>query len=150
MKLIIMPLIIFALALLNASTTLACSCSNPVPPREELKKRDVVFLGKVISRKKSSDGVEVVFKVERVWKGKITEEASIFTGYTADLYDYENMCAPILKLGESYLIYAYGNDKLETDVCTRTRLLIHAAEDLRGLGRGKKPKVSRQKGASQI
>jgi hypothetical protein len=42
-------------------------------------------------------------------------------------------------VGKSYLVYAYGKEVFETGICTRTRDLDKASDDLKELGEGKEP-----------
>ncbi len=46
-------------------------------------------------------GVEVTFRVERVWKGNIPKKAVVSTGATGDLYPIESLCAPLFRVGQN-------------------------------------------------
>ena len=104
----------------------------------ERKKSKAIFVGEVIeiTVPKTPSGepawvAKVKFKARRVWKGVEEEEVSVFTANVCCICGYE------FKLGESYLVYAYGTDGLSTDICTRTRPLADAEKDLKVLGKAR-------------
>lgn len=124
--------------LLGVRSSLACSCIPPKSPSETLKEAAAVFSGKVlkIRRQKTGSGslsqVEVVMRVETVWKGVDKTTIRISTASHSDACGYS------FKEGNSYLVYAYGNaEDLSTSICSRTRRLSDAQDDLRELGKGK-------------
>ena len=101
-----------------------------------------IFSGKVVEVVRepyASTGYYVVvrFEVERSWKKVEANEITIISILTDCTYPFE--------IGESYLIYAddSGQGMLDTSVCSRTRKLKEAKEDLKLLGRGKVPKKSK-------
>jgi hypothetical protein len=49
----------------------------------------------------------------------------------------DGICGYEFKVGESYLVYAHGSDRLNTDICTRTEKLVDAGKDLKVLGKAK-------------
>ena len=90
-----------------------------------------VFVGEGLNIEGFEDGyfgIVVKFRVERYWKGVKTQEINI-------RMNYECCNSPHPEVGSKYLIYAVGK-RLET-VCTRTRLLEGADDDLRALGSAK-------------
>jgi hypothetical protein len=104
----------------------------------ERKKSKAIFVGEVVEIKvpKTASGepawvAEVKFKVQRAWKGAEAEEMSVFTPNVCCICGYE------FRVGESYLVYAHGSDRLSTDMCTRTRKLVEAETDLKVLGKAK-------------
>lgn len=120
----------------------ACTCGEMTVPeyRDSAKS---VFLGKVISKKRSDvvekDGVEVVLEVQKVWKGRVQKRTIVFTGATQDLYPFLNLCATPFRVGEKYIVFAYGAEKLSTDVCSGTGDFPYAKGVMKQLGQGKAP-----------
>jgi hypothetical protein len=127
------------LLLVGVKSSLACTCAPPQSASQELQRATAVFSGKVVEIKKhkqSSDlfaGVEVVFAVEKVWKGVDEARVSVFTS------SQSSACGYGFKEGRTYLVYAHGNAdrRLATSICSRTRRLKDAREDLEELGAGK-------------
>lgn len=131
----------------SSTSAFACSCTNiqagkSVKQRikDQRKKSKAVFAGEVVEiiEAKTSEGkpagyVEVRFKVDKSWKGVNTEEVRIFT------FNICCICGYQFSVGESYLVYAYGNstdqNQLWTNICTRTTKLMNAAEDVKVLGK---------------
>jgi hypothetical protein len=141
----------------------ACSCLPPGPPREQAAKAQAVFAGEVVeviapasesvkseAVKKSGedcaretpvwqsadagDGqLRVRFKVTRVWKNVAGGEVFVTTPASSAACGYG------FRKGETYVVYAYGGEEgraLSTGLCSRTRPLSSADEDLRDLGAG--------------
>jgi len=125
-----------------AEVSYACTC---VPPRPEFVKdagkyvnyeRDKagnVFSGKVLridvvknSKGKPSGVIRVRFRVYKSWKGAETNSITVSTTNICCICGYP------FKVGEEYLVYA--SESLRTSVCTRTKNLEDAAEDLEFLG----------------
>lgn len=142
---------------------LACSCVPPGAPRDEAARARAVFVGEVVevapageAAKKSGGkcaqetgwhlavpnegGVRVRFKVSRVWKNVAGGEVVIKTPASSAA------CGYAFRKGESYVVYAYGGDdalgQLTTGLCSRTRPVSAAEEDLRDLGAGEPPSAS--------
>src|SRR5262245_6532016 len=136
---------LFSFLLWLAFTDIAagCTCSDPSVKRQ-LSMAKNVFVGKVLSKKKSDavmrNGVEVTLQVERVWKGGVTKITKIHTGPTEDVYDFFDMCATPIKLGERYIVFAYGGKMLSTDVCAGTGGFPYAEKIIQQLGEGRVPK----------
>jgi len=77
---------------------------------------------------------EARFRVEQSWKGAETSEVIVIAPRTAEAAHYQ--------VGERYLVFAsLQNGKLFTANCSRTKRIERAAEDLKQLGVGKKPKA---------
>ena len=74
--------------------------------------------------------MEVIFEVKKAWKGVNEKTISIFTS------SQSAACGYGFKTGHTYLVYAHGNDegRLATSICSRTRRLKDAREDLEELG----------------
>ncbi len=133
--------IILGLLLLFAyENTIACSCVGEMSVRKALKKSEVVFIGKVISKEKITIKQKLIgtesyinhyyYKVEliidQLYKGKIkTSTIEIITGVGG------GDCGYVFEINEKYVVYAikknrYYNDGdktkkfLYTDICQRT------------------------------
>jgi hypothetical protein len=121
----------------------ACSCDEATTA-VYFKTASAVFIGTVTAKRKSNaaekDGVEVTLKVERVWKGNVSNSALVYTGATSDLYPFENLCAPRFRIGQRYIVFALGQDKLETDICAGTLDFRHGQSVLKQLGRSRPPR----------
>ncbi|HWP42272.1 MAG TPA: hypothetical protein VNO14_03480 [Blastocatellia bacterium] len=121
------------------SSGLACTCLPAKNATEEIGRSAAVFSGKVIEIRRDEGAkdlfatVEAVFEVERAWKGIEKKTVSVFTS------SQSSACGYGFKRGESYLVYASeGREgRLITSICSRTRLLKDANDDLKELGEGK-------------
>lgn len=130
---------VFSTVLVNTNV-LACTCSD-MDVKQRFKHTDVAFAGKVLSKKKDDkEGVEVVFQIEKVWKGKVMKMITIHTGPTEDLYDVFNMCAPLFRVGERYVVFAGGKKTLSNDVCQGFWKFSDAEKMIGQLGKGQVPK----------
>ena len=69
-----------------------------------------------------------VFEVEGLFKGALSSEVAVLTGIGRGDCGYQ------FQVGEKYLVYAYGKNGLETNICTRTTNLSRADADLGELG----------------
>ena len=143
--------ILFVIALLLTGGALervaACTCGEATTA-QYLQSATAVFIGVVAAKQKSNavakDGVEVTFRVERVWKGNVWKTALVYTGATPDLYAFENLCAPQFRVGRRYIVFALGQDKLETDICTGTVDSRYGRNVAKQLGRGRAPVRARE------
>jgi hypothetical protein len=120
----------------------ACTCGE-LALAQQRDNATAIFLGRVISKERSDavekNGAEVTLKVDRVWKGRIEKNVIVYTGATDDLYPFVNLCATPFRIGESYLVFTYGADKLATDVCTGTAGVSDAKGVIKQMGKGKRP-----------
>jgi hypothetical protein len=132
-------LVVSSIVLLSCSTVVsACSCANERPPCEGFGSAKAVFIGRVIGAKeqrqeRAQDGStttydvgEIYFKVEESFLGVKGARVVIHSGTGG------GDCGYWFLRGQRYLVYAYGEsqDSLGTNICTRTRLLADAGEDL--------------------
>jgi hypothetical protein len=127
-------------ALLWCGRALACSCSV-LTPAEAYEQADAVFEGRVVEvRAPAADAAahassrSVHLQVVRAWKGIAGEQVEVTTavGGTACGYDFA--------AERSYFVYAANRDgKLAVSLCSRTRPMADAAEDLHVLGMGATP-----------
>jgi hypothetical protein len=131
--------IAFVFILVGAKSSFACTCVPPQSASQELKRATAVFSGKVVEIKRHKQPsnlfgtVEVIFEVKKVWKGVDETRVSVFTS------SQSSACGYGFKEGRTYLVYAHGSaeERLATSICSRTRRLKDAREDLEELGAGK-------------
>jgi hypothetical protein len=95
-----------------------------------------VFAGEVIGEEKNGDRRSFEFAVEEYWKGDGRKKITI------DVFETPRFQAHFKK-GEKYLIYANAafdeKGNLRVERCSRSRERGQAADDLKQLGKGKKP-----------
>jgi hypothetical protein len=139
MKSLMLCLLLAVSLVFGAEIGLACTCVPSKGPTEELELAAAVFSGKVVEirrHKRSEDifaRVEVVLRVERVWKGVGGATVSVFTA------SHSATCGYGFKGGRTYLVYAHkdAEGRLSTGICSRTRRLKDAGQDLKELGAGR-------------
>ena len=121
-------------------TAYACSCVQNPPPPEALERSALVFAGKVVSLKlherpgdvwSSADPVTVEFEVSRVWRGYDYQTMYLTTARS------EATCGFTFIEGEEYLVYS--SNAVTVSLCSRTRSMSEAEEDLAALGEGRSP-----------
>lgn len=127
-------LLAFALiAVAFAAETNACTCAGPGQPCEAYGDAAAIFVGTVTfgsSIKVKEGDFEftqrlVRLHVDRPLKNVQTSDIEVVTGLG------DSDCGFGFRLGGQYLVYAYSHQgRLGTSICTRTRLLSDAAEDL--------------------
>ncbi len=151
MKKFILFGMILASFLIFTNTANACSCIMAESPSKSLEKAVDVFSGRVLDVKKprlgasSIDSVKVKFNVLSVWKEAEYKEMEVSTAMSSA------SCGFGFEKGKEYLVYTYDN-KGETSVslCSRTKLLSEAGEDLQELGSGKAPAIEGEPKSSSI
>jgi len=127
----------------------ACSCRQPDPPCAHYGAASAIFLGRVVGsaeRKSAPDehGNKTVFDVGTI-RFLIQENFKGAPGYEVEIHSGTGGgdCGYWFLRNESYLVYAYrskDDNKLYTNICTRTTHLTQADEDLaylRGLANAK-------------
>jgi hypothetical protein len=129
---------IFFLLAIDPRYTFACSCSAEPPVMEEFASCKAVFSGRVLSRSKiviapaelgGFEEVSFTFLVDRVWKGQLTTQVDVATGVGG------GDCGFLFEEGEEYLVYAFADEEsLATNICTRTRPISLAFNDIKELG----------------
>jgi len=105
------------------------ACPNLVPSMN-LSAFSAVFSGELIAINKGG----FQFRLESVWKGQIQPTISVMV----EKDDQPRSHKIAFTVGKSYLVYAtpgFG-DHIYIPVCSRTRVLADAAEDLAVLGEG--------------
>ena len=114
------------------SLAVACSCKAPPAPKIALEKAAAVFIGRVTSVEKTGDySNKFQFAVSKKWKGVEGNSTSIVSSSTSAA------CGIVFDTNRDYLVYAYkteGNDQLLTNLCTRTKRVADADDDLTELG----------------
>jgi hypothetical protein len=127
---IIVAAAIFVMAV-SVQEARACTCAPPPPPAPAFAAADAVFSGKVVSFAFVGDGSARLAKtaLSKIWKGERGAASEILTA------PHSAACGYDFQVDETYLIYAYRADdgKLYTNICTRTRPVRAAAEDLKYL-----------------
>ena len=112
--------------------TYACSCRTIGTPSEELENSAAVFRGTVTAASVSEDKQEVTyeFEVTTVWKGPLTGKTIITSPR------WSAACGREYGTGE-YIVYSWNGSR--DGLCSRTRLISDASEDLAELGEGQVP-----------
>lgn len=133
-------LMVIMAVVLEATEAPGCTCPAPLPaPKVALKRAGAVFIGTVTEIKPSPLRrylLDVCVEIDRVWKGAVNPTMIVNTP------NNEGGCGYTFNKGKSYLIYAGYAElpeglQLGTSLCSRTRPLEKAAEDLAELGPGK-------------
>lgn len=116
-----------------AAQAAACQCAGPRKPCEAYGDASAIFVGTVsfigttTIKEYGSEFTRrlVRLHVDRAIRGIEASDVDIETGWgDAD-------CGFGFRLGGQYLVYAHGDKKrLQTSICSRTRLLTNAAADL--------------------
>jgi hypothetical protein len=109
---------------------------NPGPPGQNYFRSDVVFVGTVrdiatVSGVDFDSGVRVEFEDVSASRGAQGTALSVFT--SAD----SASCGYAFKRGERYVVYGYRSKdgtRIHTSICSRTRELKDAGEDLQFFG----------------
>jgi MYXO-CTERM domain-containing protein len=104
-------------------------------PSEGLSSSHAVFSGEVtqVERNKATrfGGLEITFRVERVWKGDAKKEIKVHTAGSSAA------CGYTFVKGSKYLVYAVSDDAdpMRVSLCSRTTVLDNAKQDLSFLGK---------------
>ena len=128
----------------------ACTCAMPSGSQKEIAKdalagSEAVFSGELVDFEKSTSpsgemtiiggASTATLRVSEVWKGPERETLEVSTS------SQEGACGYPFEEGREYLVYAYGGQGLETDLCSQTKPLSEAGADLAVLGNSsEKPK----------
>lgn len=117
----------------------ACSCVRQRSPCNYYGDASAIFLGRVVGAAQQKTSVDengnkttydvgkIRFLVQENFKGAPGYEVEIHSGTGG------GDCGYWFLRNESYVVYAYrskDDDKLYTHICTRTRHVVHAEEDL--------------------
>jgi hypothetical protein len=140
-------LTVLGLVVLLPDCASACSCGGGGSQKEivewALSHPGAVVSGEVIEVDKGSSSSTVTLQVSEVWKGPQQETLKVYTP------SYGAACGYPFKEGQEYLVYAYWGNQgtpprpgLKVDLCSSTKPLSNAGEDLALLGKGEKPNNS--------
>ena len=136
----------FWAVLVPPSSAHACDCGDPGPPCRAFAKTPTVFTGQVARigtiRRKTTAGDEfenrlVYFHIEKIYRNLTGTTVEVVTGFGGGDCGYD------FHLGGRYIVYAYpfreAAGKLYTGICTRTRPISEAADDLEYLSKKDEP-----------
>jgi hypothetical protein len=128
---------VFCLVLLFAVLTETQSAGKCGIPAIETayKNSKAVFVGEVLGIAKEGDVKTFTFKVEKYWKGVSGRQIEISVQETTRYQAW-------FEVGGKYLVFARGNEgdgKFWEVRCSRSKRLEDASEDIKKLGRAKKP-----------
>ncbi len=138
-SLVAMLFVLSLFAVIKTPFAFACDCAEPGTPSEELKEATAVFSGIVADIDRiDSDLTEYEYKVrfyvEKIWKGISDKTVVVSTGMGGGDCGYE------FREGERYFVYTHGDSSsLGVGICSRTKPLSAAEDDLSSLGEGKTP-----------
>ena len=120
---------------LPAPRARACSCLPPPPPPRALEHADAVFEGRMFAQAPAGNQqIRFEFEVRRVWKGEVPAKVAVLS------HEHSATCGRRYESGVTYLVYARARDGVLHDgLCSRTRTLDKADEDLAALGEGHPP-----------
>jgi hypothetical protein len=126
--------------LFTADSARACTCAEQTI-EEAVKNSAAIFEGRVIEIKVGADenGVstrtnQIRFRIVRSWKGVQQEEIIVRT------MNNEAACGYGFRANQSYLVFADGNSSgLLAGLCSRTKPIEKADEEIRVLGMGEVP-----------
>ena len=115
----------------------ACSCLPPPAPAVARDQAEAVFEGRVdiVQTSDTTGMVRYVLAVQRVFKGDLPASTTVVTRSTSAA------CGRSFVLGKRYLVYAHRTPEgdLGDSMCSRTRQIGTADEDLAVLGAGTTP-----------
>lgn len=136
-KLLFINVFCFVLLSGSADARICNSHSDCAIPsmKSEIANSKAIFSGKVINIEKDGDVKIITFQASRFWKGSVKR--------ITKLYILENMRYGIFyEAGKSYLVFSSQDSKgrLSDRKCSRSKSLEFASDDLKQLGRGKRPK----------
>ncbi len=126
------------LLVLPPRDTYACSCSAPESVHEAYERATLVFEGRFINNEGDERDYALPhnFLVSRIWTGPFVSSVTVYTGRGG------GDCGYPFEGGHSYLVYAHYVDPGEvfsTNICSRTRPIESAGEDVAALGAGRVP-----------
>lgn len=131
--------------ILAADRAHACSCMGGIPLCETVWKTDVVFSGEVLDispvPNPHGEGFQphrrVRFRVLQGWRGETEPTVELTTGAGG------GDCGYNFEKGVAYLVFAHSRGgALTTGICSRTRRLADAAEDLEYLKTAMRPSAT--------
>lgn len=129
-RIIILIGIVFSL-ILAVDLVDACSCISDLSVEDMFQQSDVIFIGKVTKIDKplftisSSDPMDILFNLSKVYKGDLKESIQVQTALDS------SSCGFPFSENTEYLVYANLVDgKYQTGLCSRNTEIEKAQEDL--------------------
>jgi hypothetical protein len=107
-----------------------------IPTLQEAKNEEsAIFEGKILEVTPNENGKTFVLSVNRNWKGAKTKKITIFVNESARFESW-------FEIGKKYLVFARLDDskKLVVGRCSRSNEIEQAADDLKSLGKSRKPR----------
>ena len=145
----------------SSAACATCSCAPARAPRAALDSSEAVFRARVIALedrpiplpdvsalegearrdaewayvRRAAERLRVTLAVSEVWKGNVGDQIDIYTANECCICGYP------FERDKEYLIYAYrrSTGRLGATICSRTRPISRAKEDLDALGPGVRP-----------
>jgi hypothetical protein len=121
----------------------ACDCIR-LPVKDARRGAEIVFQGTIVAMHESDQHFPVAtFKVVRVWKGNLNETfemPAIQEGMSCLGFTHK------VEIGAEFLVYArkiVPSDTLYFPLPCQTDLVSRAADQIRALGRARKPATSK-------
>ncbi|HZX00668.1 MAG TPA: MYXO-CTERM sorting domain-containing protein [Bacilli bacterium] len=115
----------------------ACKCVPPPPVATAVEGATAVFAGKIVSVSREADQMKPIvakFSVSKSWKGSVGQEVEVRTNSSSAA------CGLSFEEGAEWLVYAdTKEEKLTASICSRSKTLDGAKEDLAELGSGTAP-----------
>ncbi|MFN7965038.1 MAG: hypothetical protein U0V87_05050 [Acidobacteriota bacterium] len=111
-----------------ATNAIACDCVSPATPRDRLDQASVVFSGTVIASTVATAPKWTAFYRFQVidrFKGEVPSEVV--------LEHEDSDCSFHFEAGASYLVYAYGKQRLFAHTCSATQRLSSAGPEIEAL-----------------
>jgi len=129
---VVLVMLAFGATGLLPSPADACTCGGSGTPCGAAWSADAVFVGHVVSIESSTVpagpmlGRRTDLAVTEAFRGLQVSELSVYTGYSG------SDCGYPFAMGESFLVYAHRTPEgqFTTSICTRTRPVAKATEDL--------------------
>ncbi|MCI0412134.1 hypothetical protein L0222_04940 [bacterium] len=129
---------LFFLVLILPALSYPCSCVFPTF-EEQWETASAVFRGKVIRVEPQQEGKRrIELEVVKNWKGPDEKVISVFSA------EDSAMCGYPFETGKEYLVFATGKDKLHVSLCSRTKQIAEADEDLHLLEKKEGKKESKR------
>jgi hypothetical protein len=129
MRILILVLSLIAISQIYSQN--ACSCPNSAfTLQQHYNNATYIFTGRVQNITTTNTHHDILFRVNTMWKGRQGTSIRVRTPLTAAA------CGFSFTKNLDYIVFAYSsNNALYTTLCTRTRLLDTACEDLLFLNR---------------
>jgi hypothetical protein len=119
--------------LLGVYQIFACSCAISPLIEDEIKNADLVFTGTLMGSGIDNQRAIETFSVAKVYKGASVEKIHLYVDLNMPCGKYS------FEIGKSYLVFANKQEDgtFFADICSRTKPLTDAADDLKVLNNQK-------------